>query len=413
MEFSSAPTEVAALLHQSLEGNRAYAEQFKVTYELAGKIPEVMVNVDANRLQQVLANLLSNAAKFSPAGGKVIVAATKTGNRIRVTVSDHGRGIPEQFRIQIFQKFAQADASDTRKKGGTGLGLSITKAIVEKMGGHIGFESQPDVLTTFWVEFPVWQEAEAVASDPTKTDWRKCVLVCEDDPDIANLLKMMMEQTGLGVDLAYDAAQAKHMLAQRNYAAMTIDLGLPGQDGISLIRELRTLKKTADLPILVISAKAVEGKKELSGEAFNVIDWIRKPIDQEHLVAALRQAVGQVSQAHPIVLHVEDDPDIAQVVRSIIGDVADVEEARCLADARRMLAGKYYDLVILDLVLPDGSGKELLPLLNNTTPPTPVMVFSVNEMGTQELQTVDTALVKSRTDNVQLLSTIKRLIGVE
>lgn len=410
MEFQPKPVELMSLLEQALEGNRAYAEQFNVTYELEGVLPEVMVDVDGNRLLQVLANLLSNAAKFSSSGDKVIIAVTRNDKYVRVMVSDHGSGIPEQFRSQIFQKFSQADSSDTRMKGGTGLGLSITKAIVERMGGSIGFDSQPDVLTTFFIEFPIWQEESVVAPDSMKTGKRKRVLICEDDHDIAALLRLMLEQVGLAADVAYTATQAKQMLAQRRYAAMTLDLALPDQDGITLIRQLRTNAATAALPIVVVSVTAIEGRKELDGEAFNVIDWIDKPIDKEQLVAALQQAVGQASDARPKVLHVEDDPDIFRVVSVIVGEFAELDNAANLADARRMLENDHYDLVILDILLPDGSGMELLPILTGATPPIPVMVFSAHEMGMEKMQEVKSVLVKSRTDNTQLLATIKRLI---
>lgn len=211
----------------------------------------------------------------------------------------------------------------------------------------------------------------------------------------------------------YDAGQAKQLLAQNSYAAMTLDLALPDQDGIALIRELRTNAATAAMPIVVVSANAIEGHKELGGEAFNVIDWIRKPIDKEQLVAALRQAVGQASDTRPKVLHVEDDPDIFRVVNAIVGEFAELDNATNLAAARRMLENNHYDLVILDISLPDGSGMELLPILNGATPPIPVMVFSANEMGMEKMQEVKSVLVKSRTDNAQLLATIKRLIGIE
>jgi DNA-binding NtrC family response regulator len=151
----------------------------------------------------------------------------------------------------------------------------------------------------------------------------------------------------------------------------------------------------------------------LNGEAFSVIDWISKPINQEQLVQALRQAVGQVSPTRAVVLHIEDDADVVQVVTGIVGDVADVEGAATLADARRMLSERHYDLAILDMMLPDGSGKELLPLLSSTSPPIPVLVFSANEIGRNEIQEVASVLVKSKTDNAQLLETIKRLIGVQ
>ncbi|MDH4284657.1 MAG: PAS domain S-box protein, partial [Gallionellaceae bacterium] len=154
MEFSMAPTLMMPLIEQALESNRAYAEQYKVAYELVNDVPDAVIQVDANRMLQVLANLLSNAAKFSYPDGKVKVVAERHNERIRISITDNGSGIPEEFRSRIFQKFTQADSSDTRKKGGTGLGLTITKAIVEQMGGSIGFESQPDVQTTFFVEFP-------------------------------------------------------------------------------------------------------------------------------------------------------------------------------------------------------------------------------------------------------------------
>ena len=413
MEFQLQAVELLPLVKQALEDNRAYAEQYKVAFALACEPTEARVYADPNRLQQVLANLLSNAAKFSPADDNVMVRVTRDGKNIRVAVSDHGSGIPEQFTGRIFQKFAQADSSDTRKKGGTGLGLSITKAIIEQMGGRIGFDSQPNVLTTFWVELPVWQENGLVATGALMAVSLKRVLICEDDQDIAALLRMMLEQAGLSADIAYNAEQAKQMLAQRSYAAMTLDLGLPDQKGTSLIRELRSAEATATLPILVVSAQAVEGHKELNGEAFSVVDWISKPINQEQLVQALRQAVGQVSPTRAVVLHIEDDADVVQVVAGIVGDVADVEGAATLADARRMLSERHYDLAILDMMLPDGSGKELLPLLSSTSPPIPVLVFSANEIGRNEIQEVASVLVKSKTDNAQLLETIKRLIGVQ
>jgi PAS domain S-box-containing protein len=412
MELHFKPVELMSLLHQALEANCAYGEQFNVSYELENDLPGIMVNVDPDRLMQVMANLLSNAAKFSSAGDKVRVAVIVSGKRVRVAVKDQGSGISEQFRSQIFQKFAQGDSSDTRKKGGTGLGLSITRAIVEKMGGNIGFSSEPNVLTTFFIEFPLREETVVTAIGKIGGEVRR-ILICEDDRDIAALLRLMLEQDGQVADIAYDIEQAKQMLAQSNYAAMTLDLALPDQDGISFIRELRTEEKTANLPIVVVSARAIEGSLELKSEAYSLIDWISKPINQEQMVLAVRRAIGQFSDIRPRVLHVEDDHDIFQVMHGIVGDMADLDHAGMLAEARNLIERCRYDLVILDLTLPDGSGQELLSMLNGAAPPIPVMVFSAREMGREEIRNVASALVKSRTDNKQLLATIKRLIGVE
>jgi DNA-binding response OmpR family regulator len=406
MEFDMQPLQIMPLLKQALDGNRAYGEQFGVGYEFENELPDAMIKADANRLMQVLANLLSNAAKFSPQGGKVLVAAECVGQRIRISVKDNGHGIPDEFKGQIFQKFAQADSSDTKKKGGTGLGLSITRAIVEQMNGRIGFTSQPNVLTSFFVEFPFWQEAAQAPPPETAKEVR--ILICEDDHDIAALLRLMLEQAGLSADIAYNAAQAKELLGRQNYSAMTLDLSMPNQDGISLIRELRAANTT--LPIVVVTANATEGRKELNGDAFSVVDWIGKPIDQALLIAALKQAIGQVSDARAQVLHIEDDPDIALVVNTIVGELADVDHAATLSQARRILKAKHYDLAILDISLPDGSGLDLLPELNAATPAVPVMVFSASEVSHENLSTIKSALVKSRTDNAQLLATIRRLI---
>jgi DNA-binding response OmpR family regulator len=122
--------------------------------------------------------------------------------------------------------------------------------------------------------------------------------------------------------------------------------------------------------------------------------------------------VGQAPDARPKVLHVEDDPDIFLVVKAIVDEFAEMDNATNLADARRMLENNHYDLAILDISLPDGSGMELLPVLNGASPPIPVMVFSSHEMGPENIQEVKSALVKSRTNNAQLLATIKHLIGV-
>ena len=119
--------------------------------QLVTKIaPSVMVGGDAFRLSQVVTNLLSNAIKFSPIDSEIEISVSTDGDRVTVLVTDHGDGIPEDFKGQIFQRFAQADNSDSRSVGGTGLGLSISKSIIETHGGTIGFESDQGVGTTFF-----------------------------------------------------------------------------------------------------------------------------------------------------------------------------------------------------------------------------------------------------------------------
>ncbi|MEN9865150.1 MAG: hypothetical protein RL748_740, partial [Pseudomonadota bacterium] len=155
MDFDLQWHELAPLIELALETNAAYGAQLKVSYVLQQAIPKLAVKVDHDRMLQVMANLLSNAAKFSPEQGVVEVSMQVSNGFVRVSVQDHGPGISDEFRHKIFQKFSQQDSSDTRLKGGTGLGLAITKALVEKMGGQMGFDSAPGQGTTFYFDLPL------------------------------------------------------------------------------------------------------------------------------------------------------------------------------------------------------------------------------------------------------------------
>ncbi|SDS58556.1 PAS domain S-box-containing protein [Halopseudomonas litoralis] len=151
MHFDIQRLLIKPLLSEALDANRAYADQFNVTLR-CGHVDPVLVNVDPRRLGQVLANYLSNAAKFSHEGGTVTLDARYAAGRVRISVTDEGEGIPPEAHDRLFERFSQMDSSTTRRRGGTGLGLAVTKDLVEHMGGQVGFESAPDKGSTFWCE---------------------------------------------------------------------------------------------------------------------------------------------------------------------------------------------------------------------------------------------------------------------
>ena len=414
MEFRQDRLDAGVLVGQAVEANQAYAAQHHVDYRVVSDGVGVTLPVqgDADRLIQVLTNLLSNAAKFSPSGGVVDVTVEGSGGQVRIGVRDRGAGIPEAFRSRIFQRFAQADASDVRRKGGTGLGLSIAKAIVERHGGRIGFEAAEGGGTRFWFTLPLVSAGPVTLSDPgVAPDGERRVLVCEDDPDVATLLALMIQQDGWRVDVAHDGETALEKARSGHYAAMTVDLLLPGMDGITLIRHLRADPATVDLPVVVVSATAQDGKQALKGDAVNIVDWLDKPIEQLRLRSALRQAGLRNRDGRARILHVEDDDDVIQVVGAIIRDEADIVPARSLAEARKKLAEQRYDLVIIDVGLPDGSGLDLLETINARTPREPVLIFSAQDSSNAFANAVSASLVKSRTNNTQLHQTIIGLIN--
>ncbi len=158
MQFEWQVQALAPLLEQSVEANVSYGSERKVSLALINAAPTASVNVDGQRLMQVLSNLLSNAIKYSPENGEVMVSAELNHGKVRVSVADHGPGIPIEFRERIFQKFAQADSSDTRQKGGSGLGLAISRELIERMGGQIGFESDAGRGANFYFDLPVLVE---------------------------------------------------------------------------------------------------------------------------------------------------------------------------------------------------------------------------------------------------------------
>ena len=153
LELNCTEHSVTDLLQRSIENNQGYAESHQVKLELIDKSENKDLSVDADRFYQIMANLISNACKFSPENDTVTIESKVDNEKISISVHDNGPGIPQAFHEKIFGKFTQADTSNNRTKGGTGLGLSITKALTERMGGRISFSCPANEGTTFTIEF--------------------------------------------------------------------------------------------------------------------------------------------------------------------------------------------------------------------------------------------------------------------
>jgi len=153
-DVSPQALSIDEVLHEALLLNGAFAERYKVRLSSNGSLPSTSIYADRKRLLQILTNLLSNAAKFSPEGETVEASLEDLGRSVRVNVLDRGPGIPESFRARIFTRFSQADSTAARQMGGTGLGLAICKRLIELMNGRIGFHDRTGGGTIFWIEIP-------------------------------------------------------------------------------------------------------------------------------------------------------------------------------------------------------------------------------------------------------------------
>jgi len=349
LEFEFKAIDLAALTRRAVEDNEGYARKHQVQLVVDHSLSKAMVRGDEYRLLQVFANLLSNAIKYSPTAGTVEVSLRQEDGWFQVGVQDHGPGIPEHFRDRIFQRFAQADGSDSREKGGTGLGLSISKAILERHEGGIGYESEAGQGTLFYFRLPILEERQ----EAQETKGPRA-LVCEDNWDVAHILEGMLKTEGLACDLAATVEAARSLLGTHAYRLMLLDLSLPDGDGLQFLLDLRSDPATRDLPVIVVSGRAQEGKAALSSNTLPLVDWLQKPVDRNRLTMALRQALH--GSHNPRILHVEDDLDIVQLTQELVEGIAEFTHVVSKMDALKCLATQDFDLVILDLGLPDGSG---------------------------------------------------------
>lgn len=421
MELKFAKLNITDLVKQSISANESYANSCKVSIQLNNDTPDFYVYADAHRLQQVITNLISNAAKFSPEKGIVSIGIKKQTHLVQVSFSDHGIGIPEQFRSKMFQKFSQLDSSDTRQKGGTGLGLNITKAIIEQHGGHIDYTSEEGKGSIFFfelLEYDAQQNKQILESSTeievpsqlnNKIKSHGHILVLEDEKDIANLLSLLLEQQNFKVTTCSNTDAAKKLLESTHFDAVTVDIRLPGQDGISFIQEIRSKETGRCLPIIIISAES-EINKAISSSALRIVDWINKPIDTDRLTKALHQALKKSTGKFKSILHVEDNKDLIEVMSRLMGDKAKLINAETLQSAKEKIKTESFDLLIIDIGLPDGSGLELIPIINQQKPLVPVIIFSAQSVEQNIIKQVDAALVKSKVTNEQLIQTIKELI---
>jgi signal transduction histidine kinase len=248
-----------------------------------------LVWADAQRVRQVLLNLMSNAAKFTEAG-HIELKAEAGSEMVTVTVTDTGVGIQPDAQKRLFIPFQQVDGSTTRRAGGTGLGLAISRSFVEMQGGEIWVESTPGEGSAFSFTLPIYDVLRKKREEQTELQLepgKKVVLAIDDDEGVVTLLKRYLETDGyqvVGVTESLHASQMAERLAP-DLTAITLDVVMPNSDGWQVLRELKQNPQTKDLPVILCSiVEGVEQGLELGAAA-----CLRKPITRDELLTALRK----------------------------------------------------------------------------------------------------------------------------
>ncbi|HUQ04701.1 MAG TPA: ATP-binding protein [Kofleriaceae bacterium] len=280
------PTDVALVLTDAIEmcSKQLVGRSHSVETSIE---PQLIVDADADRLVQVFANVLSNAAKYTRPGGHLAVRAGRGGQDIFVEVRDDGIGIAKELQARLFEPFVQAEASSTRH-GGLGLGLSIAKGLVELHGGTIAVTSDgPDRGSTFTIRLPrstIAPKADQMLVEPGVTSRRR-VLVVDDSTDVTALLGDLLRREGYEVAIAHDARSAIELAVWSPMDVALIDASLPETDGFTLAQELR--RRLADrCPRLV--AIAGNGRPRTTPDARTVFEqWLTQPFDLDRVRAVV------------------------------------------------------------------------------------------------------------------------------
>ncbi len=301
------PLDPVQVIGAAVESLAPAAEEKQLVFEV--ELPEhgPVLSGDPGRLEQVAWNLISNAIKFTPPGGRVSVRLEQGVQHVRFSVQDTGSGIAPEFLPHIFERFRQGDPSITRRHGGLGLGLSIVRQLVELHGGRVWAESEGEGRgSTFTVELPVTLPSSPVETTAARSreDQSQAqapfdlagvrVLVVEDEADARELVGRVLE--GAGAEVALVAAPEAALESLKDFEAdvLVCDIGLPGQDGYQLLERLREMRERP-IPALTFTAFSRPEDRERAGRA-GFQDHIAKPLEPARLLAAVARLASRARE---------------------------------------------------------------------------------------------------------------------
>jgi signal transduction histidine kinase/CheY-like chemotaxis protein len=345
--------------------------------------PDVVA--DAGKVKQMVLNLVANAIKFTSEEGTITVAARRVGRMVEISVADTGIGISESDRGKIFHEFQQLDSGVGRQVQGTGLGLALTRRFADLHGGDVRVTSNVGKGSVFTLSLPVAGPVpEKVAADPTRgtaSDNRPLILVVEDDPAVAELVKHIVERGGFRTAIARTGTEAVVMARELQPVAITLDIGLPEIDGWGVLQLLKQDEMTSSIPVAVIS---VHDNPEL-GAALGALDYFVKPIRANDLLLRLSKFKIKHSAGRDTVQVLVIDDEAAN--RDLLAAVLEpagfaVTLASGGLEGIQLATSGRPDLILLDLMMPDVTGFDVVETLRaeKATEAIPIMVLTAKLM---------------------------------
>ncbi|MBI4494383.1 MAG: response regulator [Chloroflexi bacterium] len=431
MQLAYAPFPAARMLHEAETIMRVLADRKRIDLALdLHALPlDQVLTADEGRVKEVLLNLMANAIKFTPPGGRVRVLATLEGEHLRFEVVDTGIGIASQDQERIFEEFQQVDASQTREHGGTGLGLAVARSLVQLHGGRIGVQSEVGKGATFWFTLPlapaVPQAASPVLPEPRPVHQeaapdepaaRPLALVVEDDVRSAELIGLCLRRAGYGVVYAADGGEALHKAQALAPSAIALDVLLPGPDGWTVLGQLKADPALREVPVLMVSVLE-QRERGLREGAF---DYFTKPLDRERLVEVVsRPEFPRRPSARPLSILIADpDPAVVELMRAVLApsgfrvtQVGDGRQALESALAQRP------DLLVLELDLPELDGLGVLEAVRARPEGQhiPIMIATAKELTPQDRERLrgqaDGLVSKRAFSRPAFLEEVGRLLG--
>jgi signal transduction histidine kinase/DNA-binding response OmpR family regulator len=310
LQIDRAPVDLAQVIEAAFDSIRPAADAKAIQFEISLADCDCLVMGDSNRLQQIFWNLFSNAVKFTPREGSVNVSASQIDARVNIMVVDTGIGIDPDFLPFIFDRFRQADGSTTREHGGLGLGLAIVRHLVELHNGRVYVESEGNGLgATFTITLPVAKSAGATSENGKTLPYESPdveafssseilhginILVVDDEPDSSDLSMTILTQCGSDVRCTESAAAAMQAVREWHPDMLVSDIGMPNEDGYSLIRKVRELESSGsrEIPAIALTAYATdEDRSQALSAGFQV--HVSKPIEPESFVNCLASVLGR------------------------------------------------------------------------------------------------------------------------